>query len=377
MRVLHCPAIVGGNPTGLAAAERELGLDSRAVALEQTRWRYRVDEVVWKDRDGPLVRELKRWRLLLRALREFDVVHFNFGSSIAPQRLPAADGPQSTARTVVRSAYGAYAALLEQRDLPLLARSGKAIFVTFQGDDARQGDFCRRFPVNAAVEASPGYYTPESDANKRRRIARFARYADGIYALNPDLLHVLPARARFEPYAHVDVRDWDPGPPAGAGERPLVLHAPTDRAIKGTRFLLAAVERLRDEGVQFDFQLVEGLPHDQAKALYRRADVLVDQLLVGWYGGLAVELMALERPVVAYLRQEDLRFLPSGMRRELPVISADPGSIVDVLRDLLSTRRPELAGLGRRGRDYVDRWHNPRLIAERLEKDYADALATR
>jgi glycosyltransferase involved in cell wall biosynthesis len=138
-----------------------------------------------------------------------------------------------------------------------------------------------------------------------------------------------------------------------------------------------AVSRLRADGVDFDFQLVEGLPHAEARALYRRADLLVDQLLVGWYGGLAVELMALERPVVAYLRESDLGWLPPEMRAEIPIVSATPETIYEVLKELLTSRRVELAELGRRGRAYVERWHDPLRIAKRIVADYEAAVAAR
>lgn len=376
LRVLHCPWMVGGNPGGLAAAERELGLESTTVVLQDPPFGYPADSVVWDELDRPLVCELKRWRLLWHALRDFDVVHFNFGSTIAPQRIPSDAPGVETAGRLRDRAFRTYSALLEQVDLPLLRRAGKAIFVTFQGDDARQGDVSAQFPVNGAVEAGPAHYSPASDRDKRRRIARFDRHADGIYALNPDLLRVLPARAEFLPYANLDPRAWQPAPPSGV-ERPLVLHAPTNRGIKGTRFVLDAVSRLQAEGVAFDFQLVEGLTHSEARAIYARADLVVDQLLVGWYGGLAVELMALGRPVVAYLREKDLDLLPAEMRAEIPVISAEPATIHDVLKDLLTARRGELAEIGRRGREYVQRWHDPLRIAERLVSAYEAAVAGR
>ncbi len=365
--------MVGGHPAGLAAAERELGLESTAVVFSRPAFGYDADGVVWDDGDRPLVCELKRWRLLLRALRDFDVVHFNFGSTVAPQRIPA-DAPGVEIATSPRDrAYRAYSRFLEQRDLPLLKRAGKAVFVTFQGDDARQGDVSARLRVNGASEAAPGHYTPASDVDKRRRIAGFDRYADGIYALNPDLLRVLPPRARFVPYAHVDPRTWQPGQPPGRG-RPLVLHAPTNREIKGTRFVLDAVSRLHAEGVEFDFELVEGLTQSELKARCARADLVVDQLLVGWYGGLAVEAMALGRPVVSYLREEDLTGVPREMREQLPLIRAEPSTIYGVLKEMLTTRRRDLAELGRRSRDYVVRWHDPRSVAQQLIADYEAAV---
>jgi glycosyltransferase involved in cell wall biosynthesis len=374
LRVLHCPSVVGGNPTGLAAAERELGLDSTTIVFKRSPYAYSVDEVIWGDDDRARTKEMKRWRFFGRALRDFDVIHFNFGSTIAPQRT-ARDQP-GTGTRLRDHVFLAYSAAFEQLDLPLLARSGKAIFVTFQGDDARQGDISAALGSSAPVEAAPGHYTPGSDVDKRRRIARFDRYAAGIYALNPDLLHFLPARARFVPYAHVDARAWEP-PERSGSLRPLVLHAPTNREIKGTRFVLDAVSRLQAEGVDFEFQLVEGLPHAEAKALYRHADLVVDQLLIGWYGGLAVELMALARPVVAYLREDDLGVLPPEMRAEIPIVSARPQTIYSVLKELLTSRRGELAELGRRGRAYVERWHDPLGIAKRIVADYEIALGRR
>ena len=54
------------------------------------------------------------------------------------------------------------------------------------------------------------HYNPMTDAWKPKAIAKSARYADRIYALNPDLLDVLPPQARFLPYANVDPREWTP-----------------------------------------------------------------------------------------------------------------------------------------------------------------------
>jgi glycosyltransferase involved in cell wall biosynthesis len=123
------------------------------------------------------------------------------------------------------------------------------------------------------------------------------------------------------------------------------------------------------------FRLVEGLAQDQARKIYREADLLVDQLLVGWYGGLAVELMALGKPIICYLREEDLRFIPDPMREEMPILQATPTTIYEVLREWLTGRRHELAEIGRRGRAYVERWHDPLKIATRLKGEYEAILS--
>jgi glycosyltransferase involved in cell wall biosynthesis len=369
LRILHCPLAIGGGPPGLARAERALGMDSIAVAYGGGPYAYECDELLWQPGDGFFSRELKRWRLYRRALRDFDVVHFNFGSSI----LTWGGLFQGRERLSLRDRMLLpLAPHLELRDLPALRRAGKVIAVTYQGDDARQGDVAGRFPISLPREVEPGYYSAVSDARKRERIARFARYAHLVYAYNPDLLRVLPAGARFLPYPHIDLDAWRPGE-ASANARPLVIHAPSHRRVKGTQYLLDAVERLRARGAAFDFQLVENMTHKDAAALYRKADIVVDQLIAGWYGGFGLEAMALGKPLVAYVREEDLGFIPPGMRAELPVVNATPSSVETVLAGLVAKPAAELRALGAASRRFVERWHDPLTLARGLVDDYRKA----
>lgn len=356
LRVLHCPAAVGGHPTALAEAERRLGLDSVAVSLYDSPYGYSVDAVVAAAGTSRLTRERRRWQLVLRALRDFDVVHFNFGSSLAPGHHPEAR------RGIAGAAYGLYARALELRDLPLLRRAGKTIFVTYQGDDVRPA-------------AAYGREDARTDARKAHAAATFARYAHGIYALNPDLLDYLPARARFLPYASVDLDAWRPPADAVANDPPVVVHAPTDPALKGTSALIAAVERLRTQGLDLELSLVSGISREAARREYERADIAVDQILFGWYGGVSVELMALGKPVIAHARPDWLERVPAGMAAELPLIEATAGSIESVLREWLTVRRGQLAETGARGRAFVEAWHDPVLVARTVVADYERAIA--
>jgi len=374
--------MVAGNPQGLARAERELGLASWSVALRQSRFEYVADEVLCPSGTGPLACQAKRWSLLWRALRSFDLVHFNFGQSIMPQRIPqrsALDASRGSWGTrAFRRAYNCYAGTLELRDLAVLKWAGKGIVVTYQGDDARQGDFClSHFVTSPAGDVDALYYQPETDAQKRSRIQKFGIYADRIYALNPDLLHVLPRGSEFLPYAHIDLRDWRPHESSRASAKPIVLHAPSHQGVKGTRFVREAVERLEKEGVALEFVLVEGIPHHEARRLYERADLVIDQLLCGWYGGFAVEAMALGKPVICYIREGDLGFIPVRMRDELPIINASPETVYSVLKQWLTERRGELGDVGQQGRAYVEAWHDPLKIAARLKQDYEAIMASK
>ena len=374
LRVLHCPWNIAGNPATLAFFERMLGCDSHSVSLRQVPYGFCADEVLLTPKLGPWGEEGRRLRLLRRALCDFDVVHFNFGQTILEYTtIPRLDfyGPRFESQNWLML----YRYLSWMADLPLLRLLNKVIVMTYQGDDARQGDYCRKnYEISPAAYVD--YYTAESDAWKRRSIRRVARYADRIYALNPDLLHVLPKTARFLPYANVDPTAWIPTANT-ANDVPVVLHAPSDRTVKGTNFLLQAVDRLKSEGIRFELMLVENIEHNEARRLYERADLVVDQLVTGWYGGFAVEAMCLGKPVVSYIRREDLTALPSELVDDLPIIEATPATIAGVLRGLLTERRGQLPELGRRARRFAEKWHDPRKVAAETVCDYQRLFAAR
>ncbi len=372
IRVLHCPGTVAGNPQRLARAERELGLDSWAVSFSSNPFGYETDEVIWRDGDNVIMRDAKRLKLLWRALRNFHIIHFNAGQSIMVHRFAE---NETIHKSLIRKAY----CLFDLWDLPLLKMAAKGIVVTYQGDDARQGNFClANFEINPASEVEHGYYSAKSDSHKRFCINKFAKYADRIFALNPDLLSVLPPYAQFLPYSHIDLRDWRPVNNENLDPKvPVILHAPSHRGVKGTKYILDAISRLKREGVPLELRLVEGISHAEARRIYESADLLIDQLLCGWYGGLAVELMALGKPVICYIREGDLKFIPEQMRKDLPIINVTPTTIHEVLKEWLTFRRHELPEIGRRGRAYVERWHDPLKIAAKLKAEYEAIMASK
>ena len=175
---------------------------------------------------------------------------------------------------------------------------------------------------------------------KRRTIALFARYVDGIFAVNPDLLRVLP------PGPLCALRQCRSSPvaarrPFGTGV-PKVLHAPSHRGVKGTRFVIDAVERLEVRGVPFEFRLVEGLRRRGGPRPVRRRRS----------AGRPAPGRVVRRPLGRVDGHGDSGGLLSPNRRSplpspgdagrAPVIGADPGTVTSVLRDLLTTRRGEL-----------------------------------
>jgi glycosyltransferase involved in cell wall biosynthesis len=367
-RVLHCPTTTGGHPQGLAKAERRQGLQSTSVAYSQNYLGYKSDRFLYDEHETKLSQQLKCWRFLLNEANQFDVIHYNSGTPILPWGF-SARWVNNTFSGVVFREYGRLCGAVEKRLL-----RNKVIAVTFQGDDARQGDTClAEYELSIAHAAYGTYYTPQQDELNRVRVKIFSQIADLIYALNPDLLRVLPSKAKFLPYAHLNPKDWECSTKS-PGSKPLVVHAPSNRSAKGTQQIIDAISRLKAEGISCELVLVENTSNVEAMGIYKRADLIVDQLLAGWYGGFAVEAMALGKPVVCYIREEDLKFVPPRMAEQLPLINARPDSVYSVLKDWLSARKHELSQRGRLSREFVENWHDPELIAHNVASDYRAAF---
>jgi len=58
--------------------------------------------------------------------------------------------------------------------------------------------------------------------------------------------------------------------------------------------LIPVIDRLKDEGYDIDFVLLENMSNHEVREQCMDADIVVDQLLLESYGVFAIECMALE-----------------------------------------------------------------------------------
>jgi glycosyltransferase involved in cell wall biosynthesis len=287
-------------------ALRRRGVDARLVVFERYRLHPEADEEIARPA-GLLGRQLVQARTFARLAPGTDVFHFYFGLTLLPKSVQFA----------------------------VLRLLGKNSVMHFLGSDIRD-----RPPA-------------ELEWSRRAGVQVVGSY-DAIRWV-PDA-HVIPPG--------IDVAAIDPSPP-GERERPVVVHAPSSRAKKGTEHVIAACEQL---GVELD--LVEGLDHREAFERYRNADLVVDQLNAGWYGVFAIEAMALGKPVVTFLHEEAVRRTEEAFGIDVPLVRATKETLAEVLRPLVASP-DERRRIGAASRAYVERVHDIERIADRLLDLYA------
>jgi hypothetical protein len=292
---------VAGIPWTNVHALRREGVDAKLVVVERQKMHPEAD---WSlDRPaGFLGRQAVQWPAFLRLLPRTDVFHFYFGWTLVPRKV----------------------------QWPLLKASRRKSVLHFLGSDIR---------------------------GKAPDELRYARGADARIVGSYDAL-------RWVPDAHVvppglDLTQYAAAPPAER-DRPVVLHAPSDRRRKGTEHVIAACE-----GLDVELDLVEGLRHDEARRHYERADIVVDQLNAGWYGIFALEAMALGKPVLSYLRDEAVQHTEQELGVEVPIVRVTKETLRERIAELAASVE-ERQRVGARSRDYVEQVHDADKGADRL-----------
>lgn len=206
-----------------------------------------------------------------------------------------------------------------------------------------------------------------------RNYEKLQRSATAIFSMG-DMIDYTPGSRNDLFYWPIDLdrdfgRRYAPFYPSPVGDRPLrVVHAPNHRQFKGTKYLEMAVELLRKQGRSIELVLVEKVSNREALEIYRSADVVFDQCLIGFHGYFALEAMALGKPVICYIRHPQT-FLIDYER--CPMILTHRDRLVADLERLIENRR-ELGEIGRQSRLYIERNYRIEAFAGRLGNCYRE-----
>lgn len=342
LRVLHGTYEIAGQGMVLAQGLRAAGVDAKSLAY-RVDWDGRRPELIVEldPLPGPIARGAAMLGAFARLAPKFDIFHFHFGASFLPRLF----------------------------DVPLLKAMGKVVVFHFHGCEVRnRALMLERHALAACTECRP-FCRPE---HQRWLLGRAARDADRVLYSTKDLAESVPNGIEL-PLA-IDAARWEDAARAGPLPDPasrdgvhgpvVIAHAPTNRWIKGTRHVEAAVESLQREFPRLKLRLIEKLPWADMPRVLAGCDLLVDQLFMGWYGLLAIEGMSLGRPVVCHIRADFAQGSPG-----CPVLDATPETLEGVLRELIKdpARR---AAVGAAGQAWSRARHDAPVVGRALLAHY-------
>ena len=306
MKVLHLnnPAQVASN---LVFAQRELGIEANLAVTSTKGWHTNFDHNLSKIDTRSIKGKMDVGKKLYDLIKECDILHYH-GQAVS-------------------QGY---------RDLVMWSGiMGKPVILHHHGSEIRNKDY----PKFAS---------------------HLVKYR---YVSTPDLLEFVPDA------------EWLPNPTNLKNLKysetnisgPLrIMHAPTNRDVKNTAAIEAAISKVKNDGLNVQFTLVENIKHSDLISQISKHDLIIDWLnpKLGIYGVFSIESMALGRTVICSLNDSLYE------KFNLPIISINPDNLADKITELYNNRNI-LLEIGKASHNFVHKHHNPiesaKIVIERYK----------
>lgn len=324
--IYHGPTNIVGIPGYLSSWQKKNGFSSEFIAYGDGSTRQNHDINLNVSSYSRLRSLCVRFCFFVFALARYDVFHFYYGLSLLPLNL----------------------------DLPFLRLFRKRIIMSYCGSEVRLIYVeARRNPFHKLLRI--GIDDPKYDSVKKIKMGWHSIWVHAATAPRNLYDHVAEAYPHSKIIRNVwlnnvyaEVMPYVELESISTRRVPLVVHAPSDLSLKGTSYVRKAIETMRLKGLKFDYREINGVSSSDAHEIYRTADIIIDQMLLGGLGTLAFEVMSYGKPLVSYVTDQTVeRDVPG-----CPVWNSNIDNLADRLEILISD--PSLrTRLGREGVLYV------------------------
>jgi len=342
MKIVHAPTDLGMRAVSLSEIEQLLGCESKVIVRAPgVHVSGMVHDIYSRNRFKFAIR-------LFLAIKESisaDLVMLNAGSSLLD--------------------FGYFG--LELKDLYLYRLFNKRVITTFQGCDVRMCEMCpvRRFVSDGIVCANvPKELSYNAfDRLKQRRLDKLSNVSEKLLGITPDLCRS-DTRIQYMPHVKIVKQVGENKNKNNPTIKKIRIgHMPKHH--KGTKYIEKIVSSLQSKyNEKFTYVPITGLPWVEALELMSSCDLLIDQMLMGWYGGISVEAAFLGLPSVCYVDMDLLQYVPEVMKKRLPVVAIEHREcLYDSLKELIL--HPEQLVLeSKRCRENVEEFHDPIKIVK-------------
>lgn len=356
MKVLLLPANIASEISNKVKALRDLGIDARGLAFggSPLQSAENINLIMREHGKNEYLRVFRAAKCLYDWIKWADVLHW----------VGAFD---SLTFSVERLGVN-----IKKLDKKILQRFDKPGVVEWLGSDIRNPEIdCKinRFYKYAFANGYEyaAYESRKTSLTNQKDFAEMNFYPLEFIGMEHYIDRELFPK-RFRVRQTVVLAEHEPKFPDTENKKPLIVHSPSAPIAKGTKYILEAVEKLKNS-YDFEFKLVENMERREALKIMRDSDIFVDQLILGAHGVAAVEAMAFGKPVICYINSEIGKNYPP----DLPIINADPENIFEKLEMLL--KNPTLRNeTGKQSRKYVEKYHDDEKMARQLVEIYAQVI---
>lgn len=236
-------------------------------------------------------------------------------------------------------------------DLEILKKEGKKIVFIFVGDDARWYPAMKQQFIKYGMR--PGEYSKGYVFNKLYMETNFSRVR--MAEKYGDLILSLPNQSQIalKPYYHsflyVDLEMFQEQ--STQRKIPTIIHAPSDSGTKGSKYILAALDKLKEEGIKFNLVLLKNKPYSEAIKLYHQCDILLGQVIFPSGGKQERELLACGKIVLSRMPRNIEDIVPY----DCPIIDISPETVYEKTKEIILNYDKRIK-LAKKSRPWVEKW---------------------
>lgn len=220
----------------------------------------------------------------------------------------------------------------------------KKIIMHFVGSDIRNPNHLKwlnqnidRLPLKMKENAPPLDW-------QAKLISDSQLFADHILVSTPDLLQIVPT-AKYYPVM-IDVNRFQEECKKAAMEakncffktnKVKVLHAPSNVELKGSDAIDRVLSKVLESNDNIEYLNTKHLNRETGTVytvsryelfqLYQEADIVIDQMVIGWYGLQSIEALLADCQVICYIEDDLKKYLFPNC----PIISANINELEEVL----------------------------------------------
>lgn len=203
-------------------------------------------------------------------------------------------------------------------------------------------------------------------SNIRRENA--LKVASKVIATTPDLLDFLPEGAQHMPFFSPAIHDseWKE---FDFSEGVKIIHVTNHPGIEGTDEIVKVIEELKKEGLNIDFEFLQGVPHNIYLEKLKISHLNIGKMKMGYYANAQIESMAYGVPAVTYVRDE---FMNDSIRNSA-LILCDLHTLKETLREyVLNTNL--ILEKRKKCKSTIMQLHNNEELSKRYNEIYKSVL---
>lgn len=208
---------------------------------------------------------------------------------------------------------------LRRFELAVYKLLGKRVIMHLVGSDVRSEEFIYWKEKNIKKFLAGEQSIERNLPWQKKLIADIEKYIDFILVSTPDLKQFVRNAVYYPVLIDLEkfLNEVKPMPPSRKkrGDEIVILHAPSNTALKGTAHIHEVLKRLKDNP-SYNIRLI--LPGEKILGtvkkyavtryelfeIYKEVDIMIDQMIIGWYGLQSIEALCTGKEVISYVDKD-------------------------------------------------------------------------